>query len=218
MQQPYALDGEGEKCSLRACNEDAFYWEEFACVPILGDDPVGADCSVSGDLWSGEDSCGDRSVCMFVDPDTKQGTCVAFCEGDPSSAVECPPSSACKIAGNGTPAACFPFCDPLAQECEEGYMCLQRYDGFFCEVDASEGTHPYGSPCEYVNECNPGLACVPAGLVPDPACTGSENCCSPYCDLTQPNTCPGQGQVCIDIWAPETPPEGLENFGVCAVP
>ena len=88
-------------------------------------------------------------------------------------------------------------------------------------LDASGGMAPYGTPCNGPNEddnsCNQGLICIPADAVPDPTCTGGVGCCSPICDLSAANTCPGagQGQTC-EPWFESTVP-GYEDVGICTI-
>jgi len=49
-------------------------------------------------------------------------------------------------------------------------------------------------PCEHVDGCAPGLACVNAEFVPD--CPGS-GCCTPLCDVSEEEMCPSAGQLCL---------------------
>ena len=49
--------------------------------------------------------------------------------------------------------------------------------------------------------------------VPEAECAEAEGCCSPLCDLGEPNECPGTGQTCQPVFDPQ--PMGYENIGVC---
>ena len=41
---------------------------------------------------------------------------------------------------------------------------------------------------------------------------------SPFCDITLPNTCPGQGQECVAWYDPGEAPPGYDNIGACVLP
>ena len=92
-----------------------------------------------------------------------------------------------------------------------------------CFYDASSAGAPAGTPCQFLNECNPGLTCAYDWKVP--GCQGSY-CCSPFCDLSDPNadvTCDAAfdtpGAICVAVFDdPKLAPEGLANVGVCATP
>jgi len=114
----------------------------------------------------------------------------------------------------------LPNCDPLEQDCSQSQLCLPNTagDAFVCVLDASGGAHPYGSPCEFLNVCNPGLWCIDASSVPEPACENAVGCCSPVCDLDAAEPCPGAGLVCTSYYESGSAPEGYEHIGVCALP
>lgn len=64
-----------------------------------------------------------------------------------------------------------------------------------------------------------GTATTASPTDPDPATsTVPDGCCEPYCDLTEPNTCPGQGQQCLAWYAEGTAPPECEHLGVCSLP
>jgi hypothetical protein len=75
-----------------------------------------------------------------------------------------------------------------------------------------------GDPCEFVNVCHPGLCCINADSVA--GCQGSLGCCTPFCDTTAPNACPGmaEGEECVPYWAEGEGPPEYEHVGVCALP
>ncbi|MFY0532131.1 hypothetical protein [Nannocystis pusilla] len=88
---------------------------------------------------------------------------------------------------------------------------------FLCVLDASGDEGQAFDGCEFANACDPGLSCLDPELAVecDPMSTG---CCVPFCDISAPNTCPGQGQECIS-WYEDVPAlPGLENVGVCSLP
>ncbi len=93
-------------------------------------------------------------------------------------------------------------------------MCIPSPDGqgFLCAPDASGREGQAHDPCDFANECDPGLICADATAAKE--CDPQElGCCEPFCDLTAPNTCPGEDQVCTPI--PEF--EDYENIGHCSV-
>ncbi|MBZ5714795.1 hypothetical protein [Nannocystis pusilla] len=56
----------------------------------------------------------------------------------------------------------------------------------------------------------------PPGVAASECAAGVYGCCVPFCDTTQPNTCPGVGQECVQALA--DPPPKYENAGVCVLP
>jgi hypothetical protein len=159
-------------------------------------------------------------MCWDVDGVTQMGTCVAMCTGSPDEPVCADPSTHCAISGGGALILCIPGCDPIDQPCPDGDVCIPNPDdpeSFVCAPDASGPEGQTFDPCEYVNECDAGHLCLPPQLAGecDPMILG---CCLAYCDITQPNTCTGQGLECIP-WFPEgLAPPTLENVGFCGLP
>ena len=213
---------EGSKCSIRACDVGSGAWDAYVCVPVLGDDQVGESCRMlddEGSEVSGLDSCAAGAACFFVDPETGEGICTAHCTGSPEAPL-CPEDSTCAIASEGVPSLCLPWCDPILQDCNPDAVCnydpgLERLS---CSFGTSDGMKPYGSPCAYINACNPGLACIDAAYVPEPECVGAEGCCSPYCDVNAPTPCPGEGQVCESVWFDPPAISGFDHVGICRLP
>ena len=206
---------DGQKCAAKACDIGSPSWDTFVCVDIMGHQQLGEPCSAFGDWVDGLDDCAEGLMCWRGDPSTEVGTCIANCTG-PASAPSCPSGYTCELYGSGVPAPCTPSCDPLAQDCEPWNVCLPySSDAFVCKWDASGEAGAYASPCEFANACDPGLLCLDASVVPEPSCEDALGCCTPYCDLSLPNTCPGAGQVCAPLFDPQL--AGYENVGVCAV-
>jgi hypothetical protein len=212
---------EGEKCMPYA-NDGGSAWNSTRCSPVTPDaGQPGDPCSVEGSGVSGVDTCDVSSMCWDVDPETNTGTCVAFCTGNQDFPVCDDPATACSITNEGVLILCLPACDPLLQDCAEGQACYGIDNAFVCAPDASGGEGVFGSPCEFINACGPGLACVGAGGVPD--CTGSLGCCSSYCDLSDAGSsgsCEGAsgGQECISWFEENSAPPGFEDVGVCFIP
>jgi len=197
---------EGEKCQ-------AWYDTEYnppVCLPVSGDGAAGEPCEVSPD---GIDDCGADSQCWNVDPMTKVGTCIPRCDGT-AEMPECPEGATCSSYFDGTINVCVLDCDPLegVEACAEDEVCSPMNGDFHCFP--AGGAMGLGEDCEFLNSCAPGLVCVPADLVI--GCEESKvgNCCSPACDLTDPNGCDAlPGNECKP-WDEEQPESAL---GICAL-
>jgi hypothetical protein len=211
----------GEKCTAVACEVGSTAWDSNVCVPVMGDKALGDECQYLGGGIDGLDDCAEGLMCWDQNPDTGLGVCIEFCSGSPT-APSCPGGQGfCTIANNGTLPICLPECDPLSPACPNpDNLCLPSPDdlGFICVLNASQDMAPYGTPCQYANSCNHNLLCISSDAVPEASCAGATSCCSPICDTTQPNTCPGTGQECIAWWEAGTAPPNYETIGVCAVP
>ncbi|MFY0531321.1 hypothetical protein [Nannocystis pusilla] len=111
---------------------------------------------------------------------------------------------------------CLPTCDPLAQDCPNGLLCIHDiYDErWVCALDASGDEGQAFDPCPHGHACDPGLHCAEPELAGecDPMASG---CCLPLCDLDLPNTCPGQGQACV-AWYPPVMPRPASSRSACA--
>jgi hypothetical protein len=227
--------GEGEACDmhLQDCasglkcmpysTDGSTWWNAAACFPIVPDPAdLGEPCQWEGGLWSGHDDCGWGQVCWAFDEEP--GVCKGLClNSDPENwdydTYTCEDPLALPNAGcQECFCVCETPCDPLAQDCGDGQACTPDGGDFFqCMPDASGELGAYGDPCEFLNACDPGLACLGPSAVP--GCEGA-GCCSPWCDVTQPNTCPGaaEGQECQPWYEPGDALPGLEDIGVCALP
>ncbi|WAS99035.1 hypothetical protein [Nannocystis punicea] len=209
---------EGQKCMAWA-SDGGSSWNSTKCVDIVPDpDGLGEPCSVIGSPVSGEDTCGKHLQCFFADPDTLQGTCLAMCVGSPDNPDCEQPDATCALSGDGVLILCVPDCDPLAPDCGPGEVCVSNNgSNFTCVFDASGDEGQLFDPCEFINACDPGLACVNSELAGecDPDVFG---CCLPHCDLTAPPSCPGAGQECLPWFEQGQAPPGHEDLGVCGLP
>ncbi len=213
---------DGEKCMPWA-NDGGNSWNALTCTPL---DPtpaaVGDACTVEGSGVSGIDDCDVGAMCWAVDPETNQGTCVAFCTGSPDMPVCADPTTQCTIENGGVLILCLPSCDPLLQDCAEGDECIPSNDTFVCVVDSSDDFGGAGDACEYINVCDPGLMCADAALVPN--CNGSIGCCTPFCDVTDAGAsmdCAnaiGIEAECLAFFEEGQAPPGYEDVGVCGIP
>jgi len=208
--------GEEEKCMPYASMGET--WDALKCSPLVENPKtLGDECFAEEGPAGGVDDCDDGLFCYYVNSDTNVGTCIAFCSGSPSNPT-CDTGTICTVVNDGVLVLCRPACDPIVQDCDPpGSACYQATGtgSFTCIADKSGDTGAYGDDCQYISSCDAGLACIAAAAVP--GCTAG-SCCTPFCDLGEPNDCPGaaQGQVCEPYF--DVPDPGYENVGICAVP
>jgi len=209
---------EGQKCNAYSSDGDGA-WDSLKCVDVVPEpDGMYESCTVFGSAVSGEDSCDAGLMCWGVVDGV--GECVGFCTGSPDAPSCADPHASCVAGGDGVITLCQPSCNPLLQDCDGGELCIPNpasSNGFICTPEAREEGQVF-DPCQYANDCAAGLYCLDPELANecDPQVTG---CCAPFCDISLANTCPGQGQECIQWWSePGMVPPGLENVGVCGLP
>ncbi|MCA9688293.1 MAG: hypothetical protein KC636_01700 [Myxococcales bacterium] len=207
---------EGQKCV--AWSRSGGARDDTKCAPVTGDGQAGDPCVTPNGPTAGEDTCSIGHVCLDVDPDTLEGVCAALCAGtaqQPSCAAVC---SGCSVIGAGLFGVCLPTCDPIAQDCLGASACViaPAGDGFNCVSQAPSG-HPAGSPCAYVDDCDPGLVCIDPSRYPAPDCARAEGCCAPLCDLDA-SQCPGEpaNLLCFP-WFQQGVGSCHENVGVCRI-
>lgn len=226
---PLPRCAEGLKCIPQSIDDDSSA-DHFSCQPLL-DDTVGLYESCeweSGRLYRGTDNCGDNAFCRPISSEG-DGECTGLCEFEEvddwsHDTLSCEdPNAFGGVFCQECFCMCLPTCDPIdPSSCEADEMCAgSGYDLFTCAPDASEeGLGNSGDPCEYVNACHHGLACLGADAVP--GCESTLGCCAEYCDATDPDAvCPGarEGVECLPWWEdPESAPPGLAHLGVCALP
>jgi hypothetical protein len=207
----------GQKCMPWAADGGSS-WNATKCSPLNGSPAqIGDECVAEGGGVAGVDNCDIGSMCWFLDPENK-GSCVEMCQGT-ADAPTCSAGKVCDESNDGVIIVCLETCDPLAQSCPENQICFfDGIDTFICDFDASGEEGQYGDPCAYINVCDYGLFCASAESVP--GCPPGDGCCSPYCNLSEPNTCPGApDQECVAWYAEgESVPPGQENVGACAIP
>ena len=103
--------------------------------------------------------------------------------------------------------------------CAVGDVCVIVNGGVpLCVPDASGDQGQLYDPCAWENACDPGLACVGAEVVAECDPQLGEGCCSPFCDVNAPNTCPGAGQECVAVYAESWDYDALKYIGICAIP
>ncbi len=204
--------GRGYRCSPWA-NDGGDVWNATRCSqidPSPGD--VGDPCTVEGAVASGQDSCGGDSMCFNVDPETLEGTCVAFCSGDQQNPM-CSPDSICVNSNEGALPLCHRVCDPLLQDCPDGEACYgvgepENSDPLVC---MREGVGVRALSGARSAMCPLGSTGVPPSFIA--ACADDEPCCAQWCSLSEPNSC-DEGLECVP-WYDENVIPGPFPQGVC---
>jgi hypothetical protein len=211
-----------EKCMPWA-NDGGYAWNATRCSPL---DPrpgqAGDACAVEGSGVSGIDNCDVGNMCWNVDPSTKEGVCIGFCQGSAANPVCEDPATECTIMNDGVLILCLRPCDPLLSGCgpTEGCYAEPGRSAFFCAPDASDASGAHGDACEAPESCDPGLACAdPEAVV---GCMDS-GCCTQLCDLTSelpdaPCSGASDGETCVAYFADGEAPVGLEHVGICVLP
>ncbi len=205
----------GFKCSPYATRGGA--WDAWGCFPVP-DQPavVGGLCTATDSGTSGIDSCEVGAMCWDVDPENNQGVCIALCVGNALDPFCEDPQTGCLVYNDGILPVCLERCHPLVPEdCPRGLTCYPIGGSFTCAPDGEiEGFA--GAPCEFVNACDPGHACIEPERVPD--CPSMAGCCSAWCDLNDPMPECLLGQGCVPWFDRESPPPGFETLGICSLP
>lgn len=203
---PFAQDcPDGEKCVPYSSTGDGF--DANKCVVITGDGEPGDVCNYGG-IVDATDDCGADSYCWA---DGNVGVCLEFCQGTPDD-PSCPEGFGCLIDGDGSINLCTSSCSPVLQDCSPGFACYWTNAAFTCAATTEDIA--LGEPCDAVNDCALGLACLSADILP--SCAG-DSCCASFCDLSAP-MCAQMGTQCSSFFGPDVPPAGYEDVGICIVP
>lgn len=208
----------GWKCAPYSSDGDDIL-DSHKCVPIDRDPGQFGDECLSRPVGEGGDTCGWHLMCWSLG-ETGKGMCVPLCIGSPEQPTCADPALTCIIPKSGIPALCFPECDPIEQDCVGDDRCLPQPPdylrfGCFLDVQFSDGLF---APCEFLNQCAPGLVCVEPqrALECDAMAAG---CCLPFCDTDLPNTCPGVDQECVPWY--DDPADAAPfnvDVGLCQLP
>ena len=212
---PYAQDcPPGQKCAPYAVGGSA--WNATKCVDITGDGAPGDPCTAPGGGFDGPDDCALGAFCWDVGVDN-QGTCVRQCSGSIDDPF-CPPGYQCHIASEAAIALCLTGCDPLAEDCPNS-ICVPNGDGFICAGDASAEAGQTNDPCEFINSCDPGLACLDPASASSACDLQAPGCCQPFCALPD-GPCPNPDQQCVALFDPKRPdlPPDYKDIGTCRIP
>lgn len=193
---------EGYKCTAQGSPEIGWCCER--CVPVVPDPRVvGEACTVESSALSGLDDCDAASLCWNVDPDTGQGTCVAYCEQECANAdLHCAEVNFFYL--------CLPACDPIAQDCPPAAGCYPDRRGFSC-IPRYFGSVGAGEACQDPTMCEPGLTCQRSDLLP--SCDGNR-CCTSYCSVSS-NDCADPVEDCVPVHS--RPMQGEEDIGYCGL-
>jgi len=210
---PIAQDcPEGEKC-MPWSNDGGSAWNATRCSPI---DPtpvgIGESCMVEGSGVSGLDNCILGAMCWDVDPETNIGECIEMCSCSYENPICQGTNTSCVISNQQSLTICLPVCNPLDMgTCPDGQGCFPFEDLFHCANSVGMGT-PQGTPCEFINACDPGQACVSADTLTDCDTSG---CCADFCDL-EVDDC-GAGTTCTPWYqGTQAPDECLGLTGICS--
>jgi hypothetical protein len=212
---------EGEKCVAWNNDGGGAYPLATRCIEVArAPKGLGEPCTGGDFLSLGKDDCEVGARCWSWAagaagwPEEEQRVCVPLCAGCPD-APECPEDHLCiswKGASDSNEPAlnlCAHPCDPLADDaCSTNATCVywpDRECAFSCGP-LSPSPLSQGEPCEAVNMCEQGSACIYAGTF-GPAC-GATKCCSAFCDPNDPGadaTCDAltPGQSCVPLCAGE---------------
>jgi hypothetical protein len=208
---------EGEKCGPWN-NDGSSAPAGTRCLPVAPDPAGEGEPCTAENLWIDDCEVGTRCSSLIGWPGPDH-VCIRLCGGC-LDVPECPEGSECVSSLAGVPLAlnvCIPECNPLEAACPSGSRCYHWPDDgceFLCGSPTSSPVAD-GEPCTYINECEPGSACVEATLF-GPGCEG-EQCCTSFCDPEDPegdNACEAlmPGQSCVSLCD-----RRAHAIGVCGV-
>jgi hypothetical protein len=213
---------EGDKCMPWA-NDGGNSWNAVRCVPIDPDPAApGEPCVAQESGVSGLDNCALGSMCWDVDPETLEGTCVAFCTGSEDAPLCTNPNTTCTISNEGVLILCLPLCDPLVNDCEGDDICRHQSGLDWICLPPGGDMAAYGEPCSNTYDCGAGLHCAPSMQMQGiGTCSLAEpGCCTHLCDTSEGDAdCPdtGLGQTCELYYTPEQDPFGKHTLGTCVI-
>lgn len=189
--------------------------DDARCVPISEyPDAIGEPCTVEGDPSQGIDSCVTGATCSNVDLNTNVGTCVGYCLGDPANLLCEQPGTRC--GGNRFLPECRELCCPNEQDCGPGYGCYWDH-AFVCLPWGGVDGGAYGTRCEFLNVCEPGLFCANPQTTLD--CEpGAPGCCQPFCRIGSDDCDAYNPELeCLAWYEDGEAPPGYELTGFCTV-
>jgi hypothetical protein len=199
----------GQKCSYVA---DGEFGPTDRCVELLGEKLEGESCVQIGD----SDDCAAQRICWATDADGNGGICVGFCDTGLTCELD---GELCSVANGGLLPLCLPRCNPLVQDCIDGWGCYpdpgQRW---VCDLDRSGAAGAHGEACECINCCDPGLACMAGVTVDAEGCggDGAAGCCAVVCNTDAvEDSCPTELEDCDPFYEPDALLMGYENVGIC---
>lgn len=196
----------GEKCTAYVSTPGGRTVDANKCVPLMGDNTFGEECTRMAD----NDDCAAGFFCMTdVSGHEGPGFCLEFCTIN----QPCEFGGECFAFNDGALPLCEEHCDPILQDCSPGQGCYQAFEAFVCAAPGPpEGGGNDGDTCATIQGCNPGLICQTG----TEGCVAESGCCTPVCDLTEPDPCTSPGEDCIPVLT--DPPPMWQDVGACNVP
>jgi hypothetical protein len=202
----------GFKCSYVI---DPDFGPTNRCVELRGDGLAGEPCEQLDD----SDDCAEHHLCWATDANGI-GVCVSYC----SPMLTCTsPLDTCSVSNDDLLSLCLAQCDPIVQDCAPGWGCYaDDYQRWACDLDHSGDGGAHGQACACLNCCDPGLVCLPGGIVDAEGCgpDGAAGCCAKVCELDQDGVpvdpiCPTELEQCEAFYQPDAVLMGYEHVGVC---
>ncbi len=204
--------GADEKCTAFATMPGTCCVDANKCVPVTGNGVAGEDCERTAD----NDDCAKGFFCTTqTSGSTGPGFCEQLCMAGDDASCD---MGQCIVYNDGTLPLCRTECDPLVQDCLQGFGCFPGSDDLFvCGKPANnQGEGDDGSTCYTLRSCLPGMACVTGTFTAGCATDGS--CCTPFCDLTGADPCTEATEDCVAWFTEGNAPPGHEDVGACTIP
>jgi hypothetical protein len=180
----------GQKCKPFRDGE----WK--AVCADIDEEPKGVGEACSMGTSTPFDDCPDGTMCFDFLGAEEGLRCTPLCEGTPDDWSCADVCSGCVRLQVGFFGVCPARCNPLVGGCPGDQICTAfvAEPRFFCFPEGDGLVGP-GEVCATPPQCQEGLACVPADMLP--SCDGPF-CCTPVCDQGQPDTCGAalSGTVC----------------------
>jgi hypothetical protein len=110
------------------------------------------------------------------------GICTEVC--DPTGADTCG-TARCHAwggFGQGIDGFCLDDCDVRAPDCPSQWGCYLDVGGDYCAPPANFPPNGEGVPCDFVNDCAPGLQCVQGRCHPTCTADGAVSCGADICN------------------------------------
>ena len=205
---------DGEKCTAYVMTPGYCCVDANKCVPIIGDKQLGDPCTRGLD----NDDCDKGLFCMTkTSGDQGEGVCLAMCDAiNQDCAEDGLPDADCIAFNDGALPLCQDSCDPVIQDCTPPLGCYGvGNQGFVCAQPGFDpGLGNDGDECYTVQSCKPGLGCTASEVLDG---CGASRCCTPYCDLNEPDPCTAP-ESCVPYYDAGTAPPGYDHVGLCAIP
>lgn len=177
------------------------------CACIEGSCIDGLTCLSNTCVDPGADSGGTTSNPPMTADSTSSGGASTSIDTMPETDEDAVDSGPLTTNGGSLPKGAL--CDPIDDECEPGLSCVGfAKDGIACDLP---GPASQGEPCD-VSSCGPGLVCIVEDAFND--CLPANGCCTEFCDLLGPETCPAD-LFCDPFYPSGASPPGYDHVGIC---